>query len=57
MFTTAPMLRRFLREEHGASLLEYGILILLIAMLSIVAVKAIGSKVSGGFTSANAQLP
>jgi len=57
MFTTTPMLRRFLGEEDGASLLEYGILILLIAMLSIVAVKAIGSKVSAGFTSANTQLP
>ena len=57
MRTTARTIGRFLGEDEGASLLEYGILIMLIALLSIVAVKAIGSKVSSGFTSANAALP
>jgi Flp pilus assembly pilin Flp len=57
MFTIVPAVRRFLRDEDAASLLEYGILILLIALLSILAVQAIGSKVRGGFTAANSALP
>jgi Flp pilus assembly pilin Flp len=50
-------LRRFLHNEEGAALLEYGMLVMLVALLCIVAVKALGSKVSNGFDSANTQLP
>jgi pilus assembly protein Flp/PilA len=55
--TPLNLTRRFLTEEEGASLLEYGILVLLIAVLSIVAVKSIGSKVQTGFNTVNTQLP
>ena len=57
MKTLNTITRRFLAEEEGASLLEYGILVLLIAVLSIVAVKAIGSKVQTGFNTVNTNLP
>jgi Flp pilus assembly pilin Flp len=50
-------LRRFLDGEDGAALLEYGMLLLLIALLSILAVKSLGSKVSNGFTTAESNLP
>jgi pilus assembly protein Flp/PilA len=53
----AQNFRRFLREEDGAALMEYGMLVLLIALLCIVALKTIGSKVSNGFNSAEANLP
>ena len=47
----------FLSNEDGAALIEYGMLVLLVALLCIVAVKSIGSKVSNGFNSANSLLP
>jgi pilus assembly protein Flp/PilA len=49
--------RNFVTQEDGAALLEYGMLVLLIAVLCIVAVKTIGSKVSNGFNSVNTLLP
>jgi len=53
--TTLP--KRFLDDESGATLLEYGMLTLLITVLSIVAVKSIGKKVSTGFTTVDTSLP
>ena len=49
--------RNFIKEEEGAALLEYGMLVLLIAVLCIVAIKTIGSKISNGFNSVNSNLP
>lgn len=44
-------------NEDGAALVEYGMLVLLVALLCIIAVKTIGSKVANGFNSANSMLP
>lgn len=49
--------RQFFRETDGAALIEYGLLVLLVAALCIVLLQTIGSKVSNGFNSANAALP
>ena len=49
--------RTFLRDERGATMVEYGLLILIIAALAVVTVKSIGGKVSKGFESINANLP
>jgi Flp pilus assembly pilin Flp len=49
--------RNFVAQEDGAALLEYGMLVLLIAVLCIVAVQQIGKKVSNGFTAVNSALP
>ena len=57
MYRTAQVVRRLIRDEDGATLLEYGILVLLIAVVSIAAVKLMGSKISGTFTAANTALP
>ena len=57
MIALPPLFRTFVGEEDGAALLEYGMLVLLIALLCIVALKSIGSKVSNGFNSANTLLP
>ena len=57
MSAITTLTRRFLSDEEGATLLEYGMLTLLITVLSIVAVKSIGLKVSTGFNSVNTQLP
>lgn len=57
MKTLKNLTRAFLAEEEGAALLEYGILVLLILVLSITILKSIGSKVQTGFNTVNTQLP
>lgn len=49
-------LRRFVREESGATMVEYAIMVALIAVICIVAVKAIGSKSNVAFNNVQTQL-
>ena len=49
--------KRLFENEDGAALIEYGMLVMLVALLCIIAVKTIGSKVANGFNSANSLLP
>ena len=42
--------RKFLREEEGAALAEYGILIAFIAIAAIVAVTFFGDKIKNKFS-------
>jgi len=49
--------RAFVQDESGATLLEYGMLVLLIAVLCIAAIKSIGTKISAGFTTVDSNLP
>jgi pilus assembly protein Flp/PilA len=48
---------RFVREDAGQDLIEYGLLIGIITVACIVAIKAIGPKVGGYFTTLNTNLP
>jgi pilus assembly protein Flp/PilA len=43
--------RRFVRDEEGAALAEYGILVAFIAIVAITAVTFFGGKISGKFSS------
>jgi pilus assembly protein Flp/PilA len=45
------------REERGATAVEYGLLVALIAAVIILVVGAVGSKVSNAFESTNAIYP
>jgi pilus assembly protein Flp/PilA len=47
---------RFLREEEGASLIEYSILIGLITALVIAIIVVVGTWVQSAWTNLNAQL-
>ena len=47
----------FINDEEGASAVEYGLLVGLIAVAIIVAVTALGTKLSGLFTSITGKLP
>jgi pilus assembly protein Flp/PilA len=49
--------RRFLADDEGAALVEYGLLVLLIAVLCIVAIRTMGSKISNTFNTVNISLP
>jgi pilus assembly protein Flp/PilA len=44
-------LTRFHRDEEGAALVEYGMLVGLIAVICIVAVTTLGTEVSGAFST------
>ena len=43
-------------DERGASMVEYGLLLALIAVIAIVAVKALGGSVSTKFSEVNSNL-
>jgi pilus assembly protein Flp/PilA len=50
------LLQRFLRDETGAALVEYAMLVGLIAVICVVAVTLLGSEVSSAFSSIAAAL-
>lgn len=43
--------RRFVKEEEGAALAEYGILVAFIAIVAITAVTFFGSRISAKFSA------
>ncbi len=47
---------RFARDEYGAALVEYGLLVGLIAVVCIGAVQTLGVTVNGFFTTINTTL-
>jgi pilus assembly protein Flp/PilA len=53
MFTT---LTSMLREEDGATMVEYGLLVALIALVALAAVQTVGTNLSSLFTSVGTSL-
>jgi pilus assembly protein Flp/PilA len=51
------LLIRLARDEPGQDLIEYGLLIGIITLASVLAITAIGGKLSAYFTSLNAAMP
>lgn len=49
-------IRELLRDEEGATMVEYGIMVALIAAISIAVVGAIGGKVFDAFTVVDTEL-
>jgi pilus assembly protein Flp/PilA len=45
------LIDRFRREEEGAALVEYGMLVGLIAVICVVAVTTLGTEVSAAFSA------
>jgi len=45
------------RQERGATLVEYGLLVALIAAVAILVVTTLGKKVSNAFSSVNDNMP
>jgi pilus assembly protein Flp/PilA len=50
------LLNRFRRDERGAALVEYGLLVGLIAVICVVAVTAVGTDVSSLFSAVASDL-
>ena len=44
------LINRFRRNEDGAALAEYGLLVALIAVVCVVAVTALGTQISNAFS-------
>ena len=49
--------RKFAADESGATMVEYAIMVALIAVVCIVAVQTLGTKTNTAFTGVNATLP
>jgi pilus assembly protein Flp/PilA len=45
------LVKRFHRNEEGAALAEYGLLVALIAVVCVVAVTALGTQISTAFSN------
>jgi len=50
-------LMRFLKEEEGTSMVEWGLLAALIVIVCIVMMRAVGTALQGTFTSISTALP
>jgi len=48
---------RFMREEEGATAVEYGMMVALIAAVIVGIVTTLGTKVNGAFTTVSNALP
>jgi len=48
---------RFVTEESGATMVEYAVMVALIAVVAVAAVRIVGTKTSAAFTAAGAALP
>jgi Flp pilus assembly pilin Flp len=51
------VLARFIREDEGQDLIEYGLLAGIITAAAVTAIVAIGPKVTAYFTNLNTRLP
>lgn len=49
--------KQFLADEEGASAVEYGLFVALIAAVIVVAVQTLGTRVNTAFGNVNAKLP
>ena len=47
----------FLREDRGATMVEYGIMVALIAAVAIGIIVTLGQEVSGAFADVEASMP
>ena len=54
--TEMNMISRFVRDESGATAIEYGLIAALIAVVIITAVTAVGTKLSTTFNSVQSSL-
>jgi pilus assembly protein Flp/PilA len=50
------MLREFLKDETGATMIEYGLIAALVAVACIVALTALGTSLSGLFNTVKGKL-
>lgn len=52
----SQVLRNVLADEEGATMVEYGIMVALIAAICIAVIKTLGQNVSNAFSTVNASI-
>lgn len=50
------IINRFINDDSGASMIEYALLVALIAIVAIIALQTVGGKVSDAFDAISAEL-
>lgn len=50
-------LRKFLKDEQGATAVEYGLIVAAISAVIIVVVISVGRKTNNAFTAVNTNMP
>jgi pilus assembly protein Flp/PilA len=50
-------IRRFLKDESGATMVEYGIMVAVIAAVSIAIIQSIGNKTTAAFKNVDSAMP
>lgn len=50
------LIQKFLKDESGATMVEYAILVALISVAAIVIIVAVGQQVNNAFTQVSTQL-
>jgi pilus assembly protein Flp/PilA len=56
-YTAVAAVKKFLTgKEEGAALVEYGLLVGLIAVIAVAAIATLGTTIGGYFTSINSKL-
>jgi pilus assembly protein Flp/PilA len=53
----SKFITRFLKDESGATAIEYGLIAALIAVVLVTGVTAVGTKLSGTFNKVSTDLP
>ncbi len=48
--------RNFVRDDSGATMIEYGLIAALVAVAAIVALESMGTSISGMFTAVSTKL-
>jgi pilus assembly protein Flp/PilA len=51
------LVSRFLKDQSGATAIEYGLIAALVAVVLVTALTAMGTKLSGTFTTVSSKLP
>jgi pilus assembly protein Flp/PilA len=57
MSSITSTIRRFLKDESGATMVEYGIMVAVIAAVSIAIIQSIGSKTTAAFKNVDGAMP
>ena len=53
----SKFIARFVKDESGATAIEYGLIAALVAVVLVTALTAMGTKLSGTFTTVSSKLP
>jgi pilus assembly protein Flp/PilA len=53
----SKFVNRFVKDESGATAIEYGLIAALVAVVLVTALTAMGTKLSGTFTTVSSKLP